>query len=436
VSKFFAGISSILKSSVFWGGLASLGFFTLIHNHSLPNEKFFVRYFAGHWVEYVETIFFFIGVAELLLKAFELADQRAKMRKPLLVDAPTGPLPASDARLVLDHLLAMPRRDQQGYFPRRLREALETVLRKGSANTLEDDLKYLSEVDAARAHGGYALMRIVIWAIPILGFLGTVIGITDAISSLNPKDLESSLDQVTAGLGVAFDTTAIALGLSMALMFGQFVVDKVEGRLLGDVDAKAADELTGRFEMTGTDRDPQVAIVERLADAVIKNVERLVERQSAVWQNTIDSAHHRWSELTTSGQQHIEAALNKSLVRGVQAHAEHLAAAEVQSAKQNRKHWRRIHKGLVESTQAAQSQQVELVKQSQVLLQVVEATGQVTKLEDTLNNNLAALAGAQHFQETLLNLTAAVHLLNARLGQVAPMGPHVALKDHPVGKAA
>jgi len=39
-------------------------------------------------------------------------------------------------------------------------------------------LKYLSDLDAAHAQAGYGLFRVIVWAIPITGFLGTVIGIT------------------------------------------------------------------------------------------------------------------------------------------------------------------------------------------------------------------------------------------------------------------
>jgi hypothetical protein len=46
------------------------------------------------------------------------------------------------------------------------------------------------------------------------------------------------------------------------------------------------------------------------------------------------------------------------------------------------------------------------------------------------------LAGAQQFQETQLNLLAAIHLLNARLGQLAPLRPQVGLHDRAVRTAA
>jgi hypothetical protein len=71
-----------------------------------------------------------------------------------------------------------------------------------------------------------------------------------------------------------------------------------------------------------------------------------------------------------------------------------------------------------------------------VLGQAVEAAGQVTKLEDALNRNLAALGGAQHFQETQMNLLAAVNLLNARLSELTPAAPRVTLPLPARGKAA
>ena len=63
------------------------------------------------------------------------------------------------------------------------------VARKGSPDTLDEEIKYLSDIDAAHAAQSYGLIKIIIWAIPILGFLGTVIGITIAIASLQPEQI-------------------------------------------------------------------------------------------------------------------------------------------------------------------------------------------------------------------------------------------------------
>ncbi|HEY5312386.1 MAG TPA: MotA/TolQ/ExbB proton channel family protein [Pirellulales bacterium] len=403
--KLLASIAAFFMSSLFWGGLASVGFFILIRRHVLPCSDLFIRYTTREWVQQVETVFFFIGMAELLLKTFDIGEQHGRLHKlELIGEPPAEPVPASEAQPLIEHIKALPQRQQQGYYPRRLREALETVHRRGSAATLEDELKYLADLDAARSHAGFAFMRIVIWAIPIWGFLGTVLGITGAIASLNPAEMETSLSQVTHNLGGVFDTTALALMLSISLMFAQYYVDRYEFRLLSEIDLKMAANFSGRFEIKAGSDDPQMAIIQQTAQAMIESAEKLVDRR-------------------------IETALGNAMARHVEEHGVRLAAADAQSAKRNRRHWRRVHRELVECTQA-------LKAQSDVLLQVVEAAGHVTKLEDALNHNLSALAGTQHFQETQMNLLAAVHLLNARLGDMTSAKPQVALQHPALGHAA
>jgi biopolymer transport protein ExbB/TolQ len=434
VNKLTHSIRSFFGSSLFWGPLAAIGFYSLIHAKVLDGP-FYQRYFTSHWVLYAETILFFIGVAELLLKLFDVTEQRGRIGRPLWTEPLEGIRPASDANQMVAQLSALTERDQETTLVRRVRDALDTIVRHKSADRLDEELKYLSDAEAGRVHSSYALMRIVIWAIPILGFLGTVIGITEAIGQLNPTALEQSLESVTFGLGIAFDTTALALTLSMILMFGQFLTDKLDQRLLSEVDLRVANELSGRFERGGetVSRDPQVTAVADMSQIVLQSTEKLVQKQAEVWQRTIEAAQRRWNEAAEQTHQQLETSLIKAMQRGVQSHAETLAKAETDAAAKNRKHWGRLLRRMNDNTDTLQQQHVEIVRQTEILLQVVEATGQVTKLEDTLNRNLASLAGAEHFHDTILNLAAAINLLNARLGSVAPLAKQVDLK---VSKAA
>lgn len=434
MNKLLRSFRGFFGSSLFWGPLAAVGFYSLIHAKVLDGP-FYHRYFSSHWVLYAETILFFIGVAELLLKFFDVTEQRGRLGRTLWSDPLEGIRPASDAEVMLNQLGSLTERDQETMLVRRVREALDTIIRHKSADRLDDELKYLSDADAGRVQGSYALMRIVIWAIPILGFLGTVIGITEAIGQLNPTALEQSLESVTFGLGIAFDTTALALTLSMILMFGQFLTDKLDQRLLSEIDLRVAQELSGKFERGGTEapRDPQVAAVADMSQIVLQATEKLVQKQAEVWQRTIEAAQRRWNEAAEQTHQQLETSLIKAMQRGVQSHAETLAKAETEAANKNRKHWGRLLRRMNDNTDTLQAQHVEIVRQTEILLQVVEATGQVTKLEDSLNRNLASLAGAEHFHDTILNLAAAINLLNARLGSVAPLAKQIDLK---VSKAA
>src|SRR6201999_1221002 len=117
-----------------------------------------------------------------------------------------------------------------------------------SADDLDDHLRHLEELEAVQANASYSMARIIIWAIPILGLLGTVMGITIAVANLNPQTLEESMTMVTHGLGVAFDHTATALSLTMLLMFIKSRVERLEDLLLARVDGRGSQELVGRFQ--------------------------------------------------------------------------------------------------------------------------------------------------------------------------------------------
>ncbi len=357
---------AIAKSPILWGALASAGFYSLIQS-GLLSGQFVRRYFASHPVEYVATTMFFIGLAALVLKLIDLLQQH-----PGLGQSPLGPVctagdSVEDCRAMFEKLDRLPSGRQNDYFVRRLREAVEHVRRRRSADSLDDHLKYLADLDAGRLHASYALVRVIIWAIPILGFLGTVIGITLAIANLAPEALENSLPEVTAGLGVAFDTTALALGLSIVLMFAQFVTDRAENALLAQVDDRAAAELAGRFEQIPAGPAGQLVVVRRMAETaetVVQATERLIRQ-----------------------------------------------------AQQNQLHWDQVQRTQVQAAQAMVSLQPALASQAEMLGRAVEATGKVAGLEETLNRNLAALAGAKHFEQTVMSLAAAINLLGARLAE-------------------
>ena len=62
------------------------------------------------------------------------------------------------------------------------------------------------------------------------------------------------------------------------------------------------------------------------------------------------------------------------------------------------------------------------------VVRAVDAASCVAGLQETLNRNLAALAGARHFEETVMSLAAAIHLLNSRLGELPARTPVVSLE--------
>jgi hypothetical protein len=268
-----------------------------------------------------------------------------------------------------------------------------------------------------------------------------VVGITQALGDLGLRpellanDPKVAMQGLLAGLYVAFDTTALALTLSMILMFMQFFVDRLETHLLSDVDERVSDELSGRFADEGGEAGPHLAAVRKMCTAVIHTAERLAHQQSQQWQHVMDEANSKWSGLLQSSGDQVREALTGALDQSVDRLASQLAQAERETGEHLRRRWEQWQTALSDNARLLHGQQTEMVRQAEVLKQVLQATGQVVRLEEALNKNLHALAGAQHFEETVMSLSAAIQLLSARLG---PLHPAAVRLDSPEtqGRAA
>jgi hypothetical protein len=165
-----------------------------------------------------------------------------------------------------------------------------------------------------------------------------------------------------------------------------------------------------------------------MSEMVMLRVEGLVQKQVELWQEGVEASNQRWSQVMSTAGEQMENALAGALNRNVKEHADRMVAAESAASELKGRQWLRLHKRLKANVDQATAQKEELGRQTDILLRIVDASNQVAKLEKTLNHNLASLAGAQHFQEMMLNVSAALTLLNARLGQIMPT-PHIELQD-------
>lgn len=425
-----------LISGVGWPLMLGLGvtviFYALVFKGPL-HQPLIIRYFAGHPINMIETAFFFIGLVALVNKTLDVMQQQSALKSITLGEF-AGPQPVSKVSELLESLAALPKKLQDSYLGRRLNDGLEAVERNGSADKLEEELKYLSEMDVGRQSESYSLVRIINWGNPMLGFLGTVVGITAALGDLGTSlgsgageanNLQGAMQGLLAGLYVAFDTTAIGLSFTMALMFMQYGIDRIEIEVLSEVDKRAGHELMGRFEMVGASSDPQLQSIHRMTQLVVAATEQLVLRQAELWQQTIHSAHGHWDRLQQSSAQQMQAALTASLDESLEKHSANLARVEQASAEQLQKRWEQWQVVLHENARLLLAQQQEMGRQGELMTQAMRAAGEVMQLERALNNNLSALAGAKNFEETVMSLAAAIHLLNARLGRAD--SPHVEL---------
>ncbi len=92
-----------------------------------------------------------------------------------------------------------------------------------------------------------SLVRYIAWAIPSVGFIGTVRGIGEALA-LAEEAIRGDISGVTSALGLAFNSTLVALLLSIALMFFVHLLQSKQEKLLIDLEEFANDRVIGQMK--------------------------------------------------------------------------------------------------------------------------------------------------------------------------------------------
>lgn len=188
-----------------------------------------------------------------------------------------------------------------------------------------------SALDQEHESGKFGLIRYILYLLPVIGFIGTVEGISKALANISVvlpmvKDLDgfmSNLTSVTSALQIAFDSTLLALFLSATLMFVQTTMLRRAEDLLSRIDRWIVDSALmplSTVARTGGSLDPEEESDERRWDALLESVDEIARAlgvglgpqteklQQAVDRlaaglTGLDSATQRLSDAGTTGHQ-------------------------------------------------------------------------------------------------------------------------------------
>jgi hypothetical protein len=391
-----------------------------------------LAHYVSNPVECVEVILFCCAVCALASKVLSNRAERRACRAEILPPWDGRPVPAADAPKLLGALNRTSRRLLNTFLGQRVAAILDFLSQRGTADDLDDHMRTLADNDVAVQEGGFALTRFITWAIPILGFLGTVLGITTAIHGATPEVLEKSLSTVTDGLSYAFDATALALALTMIVMFLSFLVERDEQGVLEAVDRCIDRCLAHRFERVGADAAPFVQAVRENDKALMQSVDGLVQRQADLWAEAVAAQDRRAEEAHARPREQLLEALETGLAKTLDAHATRLVALESKAVEQTSLLVEQIAALAAAVRDTGREQQAALVQtaegisaQAAAISRLQEGENNLVHLQAVLHQNLAALASASNFEQAVHSLTAAVHLLTARAA--ASSGPALRL---------
>jgi biopolymer transport protein ExbB/TolQ len=170
-------------------------------------------------------------LAILFVKWRKLSMQRACLELVVVPDDPGFVLSPTNADEVLQRMAELVDDPRQFVLFHRISIALSNLRNMGRVSDVDEILQNQGEASEASSESSWVLIGGFLWAIPILGFIGTVLGLSIAIgefgsvmsASGQADALLPALREVTGGLGLAFDTTlealVSALGIQMLVTF-------------------------------------------------------------------------------------------------------------------------------------------------------------------------------------------------------------------------
>ncbi len=148
-----------------------------------------------------------------------------------------------DTRDVSRQIQALPSHQRDALLPRALLAALQRFSSTRNIQDVAAATHAYCASEAERLESELSMIRYIAWAIPSVGFIGTVRGIGDALGQAH-KAIEGDIFGVTKSLGVAFNSTLIALLISIVLMFLLYQVQLIQERYVLDTEAYCEEKLT------------------------------------------------------------------------------------------------------------------------------------------------------------------------------------------------
>ena len=143
------------------------------------------------------------------------------------------PIGTEDTRDLVTRLRDLPDAMQEYLLPRALLTAVERFGATRNVQDVSNAARDICESEGERMESELSIIRYIAWAIPSVGFIGTVRGIGDALGQAH-RAVEGDITGVTSSLGVAFNSTFIALVISIVLMFFIHQLQLMQERLVLD----------------------------------------------------------------------------------------------------------------------------------------------------------------------------------------------------------
>lgn len=208
----------------------------------------------------VELVFFIWALIILGYKIVVVAQERKLLKTDFVRINQGERIIPDDALDRYKDLRAMVEREPQ-WRERLLPDAVIASLHRfhitHSIRDAADAVKEHADLAADNLDSDLSLVRYIAWAIPAIGFIGTVRGIGDALAHAE-EAIKGDLSGVISALGLAFNSTLVALVLSMVLMFIMHLLQSRQESLIIEIQTYCRDRLIDVMKVPSQDETSAV----------------------------------------------------------------------------------------------------------------------------------------------------------------------------------
>ena len=219
------------------------GFYVPFLEYTDPTSEIY-RLLAVGWVPYAVIAFGVIAFTMLGQRlALVLSSERALKETYLTHTTPLDTDQDIDEAMLMIREKARQINDKN--VAQRVVGALARFKHTRSVREAEDQLTVYSELAYNQMDAGYTILRVIVWATPLLGFVGTVQGVSKSVGGLakvlggdvaDVSEITTALGKVTSELAFAFDTTLVALVAVIIIMIAMTIVERADGSSLDRIE--------------------------------------------------------------------------------------------------------------------------------------------------------------------------------------------------------
>lgn len=254
VSNLVSFILGAVFTAVFYGSLYPL--------HLMNRWQMVDMFFHGgaenrSMIPYYTVFLSCWCLAFLLIKWRKLNVQKRALNIELVPDSADYVVSPMNAQKIIRDINDKVCRGEDFMVLWRIECALSNLRNIGRVADVSSFLSDLAENDSNFIENSYTLPKGLIWAIPVLGFIGTVLGLSQAVGGFGAvvaggadlDALKGALGGVTGGLATAFETTLIALIAALIIQLIMTLLQQKEEEFLDDCSAYCHRNLTSKLKM-------------------------------------------------------------------------------------------------------------------------------------------------------------------------------------------